>query len=92
MNVEAAATAFGLPVRLHLIRFYLQHPASTQAAAMESLGIGRRPVQVNTRILVDAGVLIEQPSSDKRQRSYQVDRDRVEDLLAAARDFTLGID
>jgi hypothetical protein len=89
VNVEASARVFQSTLRMHLIRHYLTHP-SPQKDAVERLGVSQRAVSTNTRELVAAGVLIEQPSEDRRLHIYRVDVERVEELLAAARAFTLG--
>lgn len=89
MNVADAAKVFSSSLRMHLIRFYLS-TAGTQHDAVEALGVPQRSVSRNTIALVAAGVLLEQPSDDKRQQTYCVDVARVEELLAAAGDFSLN--
>lgn len=91
VTVETAASVFGSPLRLHLLRHYASHPGP-QSEACEALGVPRRTVAAGTRVLVDAGALVEEPSEDKRQRVYRVDVERVEELLSATRGFTIGSD
>ncbi|MDQ3431253.1 MAG: hypothetical protein M3467_03340 [Actinomycetota bacterium] len=88
VNVEAASKVFSSTLRMHLIRHYLANPGP-QRDAVEQLGVTQRAVSVNTRELVAAGVLVEESAEDKRFKIYRVDVERVEELLAAARAFTL---
>ncbi|MDF9716461.1 helix-turn-helix domain-containing protein [Nocardioides sp. ChNu-99] len=87
VNVEIATRVFGSVVRAHLIRHYLQHPGP-QAHAAQALGVTRRAASVNTKLLHDAGVLVEEPSpADARLLIYRVDEQRVAELHAALKDF-----
>lgn len=89
MNVATAARVFQSTLRMHLIRHYLHHPGP-QREAVEALGVSQRAVSTNTRELVATGVLVEEPTEDKRLQMYRVDVRRVEELLQAARGFTIG--
>jgi hypothetical protein len=89
VNVETAARVFQSTLRMHLIRHYLAH-SGPQKEAVEALRVSQRAVSTNTRELVAAGVLAEEPADDRRLAHYRVDVERVEELLAAARDFTIG--
>lgn len=91
MNVEAAARVFQSTLRMHLVRHYLAHPGP-QKDAVERLKVSQRAVSTNTRELVAAGVLVEEPAEDRRLQIYRVNVERVEDLLAAARAFTLKLE
>jgi DNA-binding transcriptional ArsR family regulator len=91
VNVEAASKVFSSTLRMHLIRHYLANPGP-QRDAVEKLGVSQRAVSLNTRELVAAGVLIEEPAEDRRFQIYRVDVARVEELLADARTFTLDPD
>ncbi len=61
---------------MHLIRHYLAHPGP-QKEAVEHLGVSQRSVSTNTRELIAAGVLIEEPADDRRLHTYRVDVARV---------------
>ena len=82
VTVELATKAFASPVRLHLIRHYLQAPG-TQADACRALGLSHRVVNTNTRALVTVAVLVEEPGEDGRSSRYRVDLDRFKELLDA---------
>lgn len=88
MNVEAAARAFGSTVRMHLIRHYAGTPGS-QREAMDALGLSQRAVSVNTRLLVELGVVIDAPNeTNPNARRYSVDQDRLRELQDALVNFT----
>ncbi|MGL5826812.1 MAG: hypothetical protein ACRCYU_18675 [Nocardioides sp.] len=89
VNVETASTVLSSTLRIHLIRHYLASPGP-QRDAVEKLGVTQRAVSVNTRALVAAGVLIEEPADDKRFQIYRVDVERIEELVAATRAFILN--
>src|SRR4051812_30282702 len=86
--VETASRVFSSTLRMHLIRHFFAHPGP-QWDAVEALQVSQRAVSINTRELVAAGVLVEEPAEDKRFCNYRVDVDRVDELLAAARAFAL---
>ena len=88
VTVEAAARAFGTPLRLHLLRHYLRHPGSTQRDAVVALGSPQRSVSSNIDILLDAGVLVAVPSpTDKRATVLSVDTARLAELKKALDEF-----
>jgi len=86
--VETASRMFSSTLRMHLIRHFVAHPGP-QRDAVEALQVSQRAVSINTRELVAAGVLVEEPAEDKRFCNYRVDVDRVDELLAVARAFAL---
>ncbi|WP_043641732.1 hypothetical protein [Nocardioides alkalitolerans] len=90
VNVEIATRVFGSALRAHLIRHYLKTPGP-QSHAAEALGVTRRAASINTKLLHDAGVLIEERSeTDGRLVIYRVDQGRVAELEAALHDFVAG--
>jgi hypothetical protein len=52
--------------------------------------VSQRAISTNTRELVTAGVLIEEPSGDRSLHAYRVDVDRVRALLDATAAFVVG--
>lgn len=90
MSVETATRAFGSAIRVHLIRYYLAAPAS-QSQAAEALGVTMRAASVNTKVLHEAGVLVEEPSpADRRFVIYRVDTARLAELERALHRFLRG--
>lgn len=81
-DVVAATEAFGSELRVHLIRFFAQHPGARQVEAVRALGVERAAVSFNTGRLVDLGVLI-----STGDRTYSVDEAVSLRLRQALRDF-----
>ena len=52
----AATQAFGSELRVHLIHYYASHPGR-QIDAVRALGVERAVVSLNTRALIETGVL-----------------------------------
>lgn len=86
VTVNDAAQAFSSPLRLHLIKFYAEAPA-TQREAIKALDVSQRSVFLNTRALVDLGVLVEEELT-KKQATYRTNRERLDELLDALLEFT----
>lgn len=82
-DVYLATQAFGSELRVHLIRYFTFTP-SRQADAVRALGVERPVIQFNTVALAEIGVLMRRPD-----RTYAVDRTRVEELLGALQAFDL---
>lgn len=91
MTVDAATRVFGTPLRVHLVRYFLNNPGPQKGAAA-ALGVTRGAVSANTNALIADGVILETPSTDRRSHIYRVDRARLAELLDALRDFTLPVD
>lgn len=81
MSVYAATQAFGSELRVHLIHYYAANPGHRQVDAVRALGVERAVVSLNTRALVDVGVLINE------NRTYRVDAGRFRELIQALKDF-----
>lgn len=81
MSVYAATQAFGSELRVHLIHYYAHSPGR-QVDAVRALGVERAVVSLNTRALLDTGVLIVTPD-----KTYSVDRERFNVLIQALREF-----
>ncbi len=82
MSVHAATQAFGSELRVHLIHYYALHPGTRQVDAVRALGVERAVVSLNTRALLDTGVL-----AQAEDRTYTVDQTRFRELLRALEDF-----
>ncbi len=82
-SVYAATQAFGSELRVQLIHHYAASPGR-QADAARALEVERAVVSLNTRALVETGVLVQ-----SEDRSYRVDRVRFGELLRALEDFGL---
>jgi hypothetical protein len=80
--VSAATEAFGSELRVHLIRFFAQHPGARQADAVRALGVERAAISFNTGRLVELGVL-----TSAGDRAYAVDESVSLRLRQALRDF-----
>lgn len=91
VTVDAATRVFGTPLRVHLVRYFLDNPGPQKDAAA-ALGVTRGAVSANTAALIADGVVVETPSADKRSHTYRVDRGRLSELLDALGDFTLPPD
>lgn len=86
----AATQAFGSELRVQLIHFYLHHPGR-QADAFLALGADRAVVSLNTKALVETGVLYEnQHDTDRRSRVFRVDVERFHELIRALEDYGTG--
>lgn len=83
MSVLEATQAFGSELRVHLIHYYAANPGHRQVDAVRALGVERAVVSLNTRALVDVGVLVHQ------DKTYRVDRGRFTALIQALEDFGL---
>lgn len=81
MTVHLATEVFGSDLRVHLIRHYRAHPGPQKAAA-EALGVSTNAVSANTKVLIDAGVVVVEPGSDRRFQICRVDVERLNELLA----------
>jgi len=81
VNVYEATQAFGSELRVHLIHFYAENPGR-QVDAVRALGVERAVVSLNTRALLDVGVLVQ-----SEDRAYSVDRGRFRELIEALEGF-----
>lgn len=90
MSVTIATRVFASEVLVGLIRYYGQNPGSqTEAAA--ALDLTTQLVSSNTRLLIDAGVVVEQEKgSGRRGGKYAVDKQRVRELADALLRYSLG--
>lgn len=79
-SARAAAAAFGTPLRLRLIRHYLDKPGQQKDAA-EALGVSAAVISLNTKALVELGVI------DHVNGSYGVNRDRIVELRNGLEDY-----
>ena len=75
-DATAAGQAFGSALRIRLIRHYLDNPGSQKSAA-DALGISRSLTSLNTKMLMELGVVIRDGSA------YRVDMARLRDLQHA---------
>lgn len=82
VSVYAATQAFGSELRVHLIHFYAAHPGTRQVDAFRALQVDRAVISLNTRALLETGVLVQGEG-----RTYHVDRARFRGLLAALEAF-----
>jgi hypothetical protein len=82
VNVYEATQAFGSELRVHLIHFYAVHPGARQVDAVRFLGVERAVVSLNTRALVETGVLVQGLG-----RTYAVDTNRFRELIQALEAF-----
>lgn len=85
-DVAVAIEAFGTELRVHLIRYFAQHPDARQADAVRALAVDRAVVSFNVNALADLGVL--RTVSDRR---YRVDAKLCRSLGAALADFVSPI-
>lgn len=89
MSVAIAVRVFGSETLVALIRHYWTSPGSQQDAAT-TLDIPNQLVSTNTRLLLDAGVVIaDPPARGRRPGRYVVDQDRVHHLLEALRRYSV---
>ena len=82
VSVYAATQAFGSELRVHLIHFYAANPGTRQVDAVGALGAERAVVSLNTRALLETGVLVR-----GGDRTYTVDRKRFRELIEALEAF-----
>lgn len=82
MSVYAATQAFGSELRVHLIHYYAANPGRRQVDAVRALGVERAVVSLNTRALLETGVLV-----TAEDRTYSVDQARFEELIRALESF-----
>jgi hypothetical protein len=83
MSVYAATQAFGSELRVHLIHYFAANPGARQVDAVRALGVERAVVSLNTRALLETGVLIH----DADSKTYRVVRGRFCELLRALEEF-----
>lgn len=83
ISVFAATQALGSELRVQLIHYYAAVPGR-QADAARALSVDRAVVSANTRALRAIGVLIQDAD-----RINSVDRERLEELIAALNNFCL---
>ena len=81
MSVYAATQAFGSELRVHLIHYYAHQPGR-QVDAVRALGVERAVVSLNTRALVETGVL-----TVDEDKVYSVNQHRFDELIEALRAF-----
>lgn len=81
MSVYAATQAFGSELRVHLIHYFASQPGR-QIDAVRALGVERAVVSLNTRALIETGVL-----TVDENKVYSIDQDRLDELLDALRLF-----
>lgn len=91
VNVHAATVALGSDLRLHLLRHFRNHPGSQKVAA-EALGLNRNVVSLNTRALIEVGVVVEDPAEDGRSRTYRINEERLRAIVAETLRFALDED
>lgn len=90
MSVTIAARVFGSELLVSLIRYYRMHPGLQKEAAA-ALDIPAQAVSTNTRVLVDAGVVVgDPPPWGVRPGRWIVDEERVRNLAAVLVAFTMG--
>ena len=82
VNARDATAAFNTPLRLRLIRHYIESPGQQRHAA-DALGVSRAVISLNTRVLVDLGVVRNDAGI------YSVDLERVAELHAALGQYLL---
>lgn len=75
-DAAAAGQAFGSTLRIRLIRHYLDDPGSQKSAA-DDLGISRSLTSLNTKMLMEIGVVVRDGSA------YRVDVARLQNLQHA---------
>src|SRR4051794_16699897 len=85
-SVYAATQAFGSELRVQLIHYFAGQPGR-QVDAVRALGVERAVISLNTRALVDTGVLVQDPP-----RVYCVDRERFRELVRAIESFGVPTD
>ena len=89
MSVAIATRVFGSEVLVALIRHYRHHPGLQKDAA-EALGLPPQVVSSNTRILVEAGVVIGDPEPrGARPGRWVVNEARARELAVALVSYSL---
>ena len=81
VSVYDATQAFGSELRVHLIHHYASQPCR-QIEAVRALGVERAVVSLNTRALVETGVL-----TVDEHKVYSVNQHRFDELIDALRLF-----
>ncbi|MBU2698846.1 MULTISPECIES: hypothetical protein [Pimelobacter] len=90
MSVEVALRVLGSQALAALIRHYRLNPGS-QVDAVRALGLTAPIVSANTRILIDAGVVVGRPESRGRRAGiYAVDEERLNFLVDELKKFVAG--
>lgn len=90
MSVAIAARVFGSELLVALIRHYRAHPGLQKEAAA-ALDVPAQVISTNTRVLVDAGVVVGDPAPwGVRPGRWIVDEERVRNLVAVLFAYTMG--
>ena len=87
MSVAIATKVLGSEVLVALIRHYRDHPGP-QSAAVDALDLPNQLVSAQTRILMQAGVVVaDPPSRGRRAGRYVVDEERLAFLIRELREY-----
>lgn len=89
MNVQLATELLSSELRVHLIRHYRMHPGPQRDAA-EALGVSANAVSWNTKVLIDAGIVVVEPGEDRRHQICRIDEARLAVLLGDLHAFVAG--
>lgn len=92
MSVQIATRVFGSELLVALIRHYRAHPGLQKEAAA-ALGVPAQAISTNTRVLVDAGVVVGDPAPwGGRAGRWIVDEGRTFELARELINYTVGIE
>lgn len=90
MTVGVAIRVYGSELLVALIRHYREHPGLQKEAAA-ALGVPTQVISTNTRILIDAGVVVgDPPPWGSRPGRWIVNEPRALELAATLINYTLG--
>lgn len=89
MNVHLATELLSSELRVHLIRHYRLRPGPQRDAA-EALGVSANAVSANTKVLIDAGIVVVESGEDRRYQICRIDEGRLAVVLSDLHAFVAG--